>query len=58
MPRSVNRAMTLPELAKSSQEILARYCAFDDLTEINLVGNIVGDYWVNPLVELVPVDEV
>ena len=49
---------TLLELEKISQEKLARDCGYDDLSEISLVGNIVGDYWVNPLIELVPVEKV
>ena len=49
---------TLLELEKISQEKLARDCGYDDLSEISLVGNIVGDYWVNPLIELVPVENV
>ena len=49
---------TLAELEKISNGRLARMCAFDDLQELSLVGNIVGDYWVNPLVELEPVEKV
>ena len=49
---------TLAELEGLSFGRLARICAFDDLQELSLVGNIVGDYWVNPLVELEPVEKV
>ena len=49
---------TLAELEKISNGRLARMCAFDDLQELSLVGNIVGDYWVNPLVDLIPVENV
>lgn len=49
---------TLAELEKISNGRLARMCLFDDLQELRLIGNIVGDYWVNPLVELEPVEKV
>lgn len=48
---------TLAELEGHSFGRLARMCAFDDLQELSLVGNIVGDYWVNPIVELEPVEK-
>lgn len=48
---------TLAELEKISNGRLARMCWFDDLQELSLVGSILGDYWINPIVELEEVGE-
>ena len=50
-------AVTLKELESVTNEKLARFVGYDDQTEIKLVGEIVEDYWINPLIELVPVED-
>ena len=47
---------TLEELESISNGRLATICPFDDLQELRVIGNIVGEYWVNPIVELEPVE--
>lgn len=49
---------TLEELESISNGRLATICPFDDLKELRVIGNIVGEYWVNPIVELEPVEKI
>lgn len=50
-------AITLEALETFSNERLTRFVGYDDQTEIKLVGEIVEDYWINPLVKLTPVED-
>ena len=50
-------AITLKELELLTNEKLARFVGYDDQTEIKLVGEIVDNYWVNPLLKLTPVED-
>ena len=58
VPKKYRGIFFIKELERVTQETLARYCAYDDLTEIGLVGNIVDGYWINPMIELIPYEEV
>lgn len=48
---------TLHELESIMNGALVRDVGFDDTTEIELVGDIINGYWVNPLIELIPVND-
>lgn len=58
VPKKYRGIFFIQELERVTQGTLTRYCAYDDLTEISLVGNIVDDYWINPMIELIPYEEV
>lgn len=49
---------TLHELESVMNGALVRDVRFDDATEIELVGDIINGYWINPLIELIPVNNV
>ena len=40
---------TLKEVETITHGKLARDCSMDDMQELSLVGDIIGDYWVNPM---------
>ncbi|CAJ1223728.1 hypothetical protein LLWA12L8_FAMOGCFE_00986 [Lactococcus lactis] len=55
---AIDRAsFTKSEISRLMNESLVRDVGFDDSTEISLVGKIIDDYWINPLIELVPVED-
>lgn len=42
-------SFTLKEVETITHGKLARDCGMDDMQELSLVGNIIGDYWANPM---------
>ena len=58
VPKKYRGIFFIKELERVTQGTLARYCAYDDLTEIGLVGNTVDGYWINPMIEIIPYEEV
>ena len=57
-PSELRASVTLKSLSEVADGTFAKDVSYDDLTEISLVGNIVDDYWINPMIELIPVEEV
>ena len=57
-PSELRVSVTLKSLSEVADGTFAKDVSYDDLTEISLVGNIVDDYWINPMIELIPVEEV
>lgn len=49
-------ALTLNELAELTDNKLAKDVGYDDLSELESVGDIVDYFWVNPIIKLVPVE--
>lgn len=43
------KSFTLKEVETITHGKLARDCSMDDMQELSLVGDIIGDYWVNPM---------
>lgn len=48
-PKLQRKSFTLKEVKTITHGKLARDCSMDDMQELSLVGNIIGDYWVNPM---------
>lgn len=50
-------SFTKSELAEIMDGAFAKDISYNDSAEIALVGKVIDGYWINPLIELVPVEE-
>ena len=50
-------SFTKSELAEIMDGAFAKDVSYDDSTEIEMVGEVIDGYWINPLIELIPVEE-
>ena len=48
---------TKSDLSKIMDGAFAKDVSYDDSTEIEMVGEVIDGYWINPLIELVPVED-
>ena len=54
-PSELRSSVTLKGLSEVADGTFAKDVSYDDSTEIELVGKIIDGYWINPMIELVPV---
>lgn len=56
-PIEIRESVTLKGLSEVTDGVFAKDVSYNDSTEIELVGKVIDGYWINPLIELVPVEE-
>lgn len=56
-PIKLRVSVTLKGLSEVTDGVFAKDVSYDDSTEIELVGEVIDGYWINPLIELIPVEE-
>ena len=57
-PIELRESVTLKGLSEVTDGVFAKDVSYNDSTEIEMVGKVIDGYWINPLIELLPVDEV
>ena len=57
-PSELRASVTLKSLSEVADGTFAKDVSYDDSAEIELVGKVIDGYWINPLIELIPVEEV
>ena len=57
-PSELRASVTLKGLSEVADGTFAKDVSYDDSAEIELVGKVIDGYWINPMIELIPVEEV
>ena len=56
-PVELRESVTLKGLSEATDGVFAKDVSYNDSAEIALVGKVIDGYWINPLIDLVPVEE-
>ena len=56
-PIELRESVTLKGLSEVADGTFAKDVSYDDSAEIGLVGKVIDGYWINPMIELIPVEE-